>query len=723
MATLVLTAVGSAIGGPLGSAIGAFVGQQIDRALIGNGPRREGPRLKELEVQTSSYGTAIPAIYGSMRVAGTVIWASDLIEKRSVAGGSKSQPGTATYSYSVNLAVAFSSKPIARVGRIWADGNLLQGAAGDLKFDTKLRIYDGQNDQPLDPLLASSEAPGLAPAHRGLAYAVFEGLQLAEFGNRIPSLTFEVLERESAVPVHEIFNDISGNVISGTTSELIGGYAVQGRDALASIAPLAEIFPLVLRPMDDGLEVVGWFNRPTPIPLGPAVIGLNGKSIEQPAMIRNAKSDEGASISLRYFERERDYQAGLQRYGAGPIGRFETQFELPACLDTGQAQRLAALNWRQQNRSKLKSVTTVPFQAIPLTSAANIASPPNKITEIEYFRGCVRVSSLGWVSSDSTPSANGDPGRDVSAPDLTVGETLLHLIDLPVVSEPLPTQPLIGVIAAGTGQGWRKAALAFHDGSALRELGRTAPPGVIGWLQDPISTHEAHFIDHSNSFRVRVHHDAMDLPPGYGDPLHPDAPLVHIAGEFIKYGDCTQTGPLEFRLSNLVRGCFGSETLAKPVGASLCVLNKESIAQFGNLGLTFERSALFEAHGIGDASPVLAALSAVGRAIQPLPPCHLSVKFDQVQGISINWIRRSRLDTGWRDYADLPFDETESFFEVKLERGQQILAIYEAGAEWLEIPEAVVTAWGLSAGDSVNVSVRQRGANALSAPTSRLLVL
>ena len=97
MATLILTAVGSAVGGPLGSAIGAFVGQQIDRALIGNGPRREGPRLKELEVQTSSYGSAIPAVYGSMRVAGTVFWASDLIEQRSVSGGSKSQPGTATY--------------------------------------------------------------------------------------------------------------------------------------------------------------------------------------------------------------------------------------------------------------------------------------------------------------------------------------------------------------------------------------------------------------------------------------------------------------------------------------------------------------------------------------------------------------------------------------------------------------------------------------------------
>ena len=83
MATLVLTAVGSAIGGPIGGAIGAALGQKIDGALFAPAAR-EGSRLKELAVQTSSYGTQIPAIFGAMRVAGTVIWATDLIE---LAGG------------------------------------------------------------------------------------------------------------------------------------------------------------------------------------------------------------------------------------------------------------------------------------------------------------------------------------------------------------------------------------------------------------------------------------------------------------------------------------------------------------------------------------------------------------------------------------------------------------------------------------------------------------
>ena len=91
MATIVFSAIGTVLGGPLGGALGALVGQQLDRAVMGS-PRREGPRLKELAVQSSSYGTAIPRLFGRMRVAGTVIWSTDLTEQRTRQGGGKGRP-------------------------------------------------------------------------------------------------------------------------------------------------------------------------------------------------------------------------------------------------------------------------------------------------------------------------------------------------------------------------------------------------------------------------------------------------------------------------------------------------------------------------------------------------------------------------------------------------------------------------------------------------------
>src|SRR6185436_12632447 len=109
MATLVLTAVGSAIGGPIGGAIGSIAGQIIDREVLFAPKPVHGARLADLAVQISSYGAAIPRIFGTMRVAGTVIWSTDLVERRSSSGG-KGRPKTVSYTYSASFAVALSAR-------------------------------------------------------------------------------------------------------------------------------------------------------------------------------------------------------------------------------------------------------------------------------------------------------------------------------------------------------------------------------------------------------------------------------------------------------------------------------------------------------------------------------------------------------------------------------------------------------------------------------------
>ncbi|MAC58311.1 MAG: hypothetical protein CMH85_08540, partial [Novosphingobium sp.] len=79
MATIVFNAVGSYLGGPIGGAIGSLIGRQVDTALFGSSSR-QGPRLAELAVSTSSYGQILPRHFGRMRVAGSILWATDLVE-------------------------------------------------------------------------------------------------------------------------------------------------------------------------------------------------------------------------------------------------------------------------------------------------------------------------------------------------------------------------------------------------------------------------------------------------------------------------------------------------------------------------------------------------------------------------------------------------------------------------------------------------------------------
>jgi len=100
--------------------------------------------------------------------------------------------------------VALASRPIQGIGRIWADGNLLRGAAGDLKAQGQLRIYTGEYDQPADPYIKQVEGEALCPAFRGLAYAMFQDLDLGDFYNRVPTLTFEVFADDGTLSVQSI---------------------------------------------------------------------------------------------------------------------------------------------------------------------------------------------------------------------------------------------------------------------------------------------------------------------------------------------------------------------------------------------------------------------------------------------------------------------------------------------------------------------------------------
>jgi hypothetical protein len=313
----------------VGGAIGAIAGQQIDSALFA--PKaRQGPRLGELAVQTSSYGSPIPKIFGTMRVAGTVIWSTDLIEDRTRSGGGKGQPKTVTYSYSASFAVALSGRPIRGVGRIWADGKLLRGAAGDFKSGTGFRLYLGSEDQAVDPRIASVEGAGKAPAHRGIAYAMFEDFQLADYGNRIPSLTFEAIADAGAVAIGAIAEELSDETLS--EAELRNLEAMpRAATACAARSRRWRCGAAVAWPREREVAAEGgWGNCHA----GEAGMkrGLRGLPVPAGgARFRGARQRTfPAEVSIAYHDIERDYQTGLQRAARGGPAIKSDRRALPA---------------------------------------------------------------------------------------------------------------------------------------------------------------------------------------------------------------------------------------------------------------------------------------------------------------------------------------------------------------------------------------------------------
>lgn len=209
MAQLVISAAGAVIGfyigGPAGAQVGWVAGSLIGAAVAPSSIY--GPRLSDTKVQISSYAAAVPIPYGGVRLAGNVIWSTDLVEHESSGGGKGGQKVT-SFSYTVSMASLVCDGPIGGIRKIWADAKLVYDISEDADEATQvasaafadyMTVYLGSEAQLPDATIEASEGVGNVEAYRGSAYVVFTDLPLGNYGNRIPSFSFEVTTEPSDV--------------------------------------------------------------------------------------------------------------------------------------------------------------------------------------------------------------------------------------------------------------------------------------------------------------------------------------------------------------------------------------------------------------------------------------------------------------------------------------------------------------------------------------------
>ncbi len=215
---MLLPLAGAAVGGLIapgaigflgltGASAGWLAGSFIS-SMLAPTQKVQGPRLSDLQVISSQYGSPIPYVFGHPRISGQVVWGS---VKREIAtttrAGGKGGPKVeaTNFTYEVDLLIMFSANVLAGVRRIWSNGKLVwtasansdfQSIAASSDFATAVRFHSGADDQLPDPTYEAAVGVGNAPAYRGRSTLMLQGLQLGQSG-QIPNLTIEVMEAAS----------------------------------------------------------------------------------------------------------------------------------------------------------------------------------------------------------------------------------------------------------------------------------------------------------------------------------------------------------------------------------------------------------------------------------------------------------------------------------------------------------------------------------------------
>jgi hypothetical protein len=704
LATLVFSTVGTILGGPLGGAIGALVGQSFDQQMLS--PPSRGPRLGDLAVQTSSYGTQVPRIYGAMRVAGSVVWATDLVESQQTSGA-KGQPDV-VYSYSVSLAVALSSRPAEAIGRIWADGKLLRGAEGDFKVPTTFRFCDGSDDQAIDPLIASIEGIARTPAYRGLALAIFENLELAEYGNRIPFLTFEVIADPSAPTVSEVLADASAGGIEADAADTIAGYAAYGRSIGAAIEPLVDCF--AVRLFDDGATVRAPLGG-LPVAVADAELGNSADAAKASRIERERLPARSVPTALRlsYYDPERDYQAGEARAVAGEEAGSEVQQQLPAVLSATDAkslvQQMIARQWAERDRLTLR-LPPARIALEPGTEVELAQTPDRWIVDKCTVEGFVTLVELR-PAFDAIATLVAEAGRILAPSDVVEEGVTVALLDAAAVPGMASDSMTVLLAGSSSSAGWRARTVAISGAGQELAVQTARRKSLLGRALTMLGDGAPYLVDETNILDVALIDSDQWLTSCTDDALADGANLAVLGNELLQFGQAIPLGEGRFRLSRLLRGRGGTEWAIgeHSVAETFCLIEADSLQAIalppwvaGASVTTTDRT------GTGATEQI------AGNALKPLAPVGLTAV---LQGdLALSWTRRSRAGWGWLDQVDVPLGESREQYRVSVAGPAGTI---EIGCETPSLVIGTATLSSLGTG-TATIDVRQLGDWAASPP-------
>lgn len=749
MASLALGFIGTAVGGPIGGFIGSAIGGLIDNQLFPQ--KQQGPRLSDLSVQVSTYGMMIPKLYGpENRITGNVIYSSGLIEtSHKDKSGGKGGPAvqTTSYTYSVNIAVALADaqrKPLSRIRKVWANSKCIFSdgeGSGSTAPDpiqagvwAQLVFHDGAFDQMPDALLEGAIGIADTPAYRGTCYVVIWGLQLADYGNRIPNLEF-LVEADSEIGVGEILLDITNsagidpNTISSSGIEgLVRGYFIATQSSgTAALQPLALAYDF------DAAQVSGALRF---LARGSGIKGLvpnrflagHAGGDDRPELIhwtRDAETAMPQQATLSYSDPERDYQVSAQiaRRVAG-TAQNNLSSEIPIVVDESTAAQLTdRMLWEAWNSRDTATfagddrlIDLIPGKVYLFTTPAGLE--PLRITMKQRGANGVIAYTVARDRAEVYQSTRRGINAP-SAPNVVVPPepTTLMLLDAPILQD-ADDDTGFYFLVDGQGAGWRGADVmrSSDAGATYDEIQPAGRQSTLGTAEH-LAAGVVDVLDNVNTLRV-----VMDDPTDTLESVDMAAlltganacwlgPIDGSPGEVLQFKNADLVAPGVYELTGLLRGRVGTEWAVgdHSTGDRFALLAVGAIYRpdFGpgdwNKIKPYKAVSLLTL--VVDA--MAQDFTNTGEGKRCLSPVHIVGVLDPTTGdSSVTWLRRSRLREPGLGGGPLPLGESVEAYEIDVIVSGAVVRTLTSSTPSIDYTAAMRIA-DAGSGDSVQIAVYQ----------------
>lgn len=761
--------------------------------LLSRVAAQDGPRLDNLAAAGGEYGVAMPRAYGEVvRLTGIFIAQADIKETEHTVGSTALNVGVGAvtgalegfmlggpvgaviggvvggllgaaipkqhyYTYSDTFALLLCDRtgvdPIEGISKIVANsktlfagteavvsetldanGKLVMRKYGQNRYFKSLTVYGGSTSQGVDPVLASELAED--GAYPFSAYIVIEKLQLAQFGNSVPTLEAltKVATGQSIADTVELIaaaagidpeRNLSSSALTGFTNL---GYAVTSdTNCWDAVKPLLPGFAF------DAAEVAGQvrfyrreqFMRAT-ISLDDMGAYAGGDSApDKFTFKRDPDLALPKETSLTFIDPDRDYTANTatSRRSEGDA-KSNITISVPLVMTADQGASAAALiHWDAWlGRTQLAFALMDNWNPVPGVAygipVGNDVLPyriqrttrgANGVTEVEA------VSDEEVTYTAAITGSSGTPPADDESTDMP--DTRVVLLDTPIYSDAHDDYGYYVAVGAGASY-WDRGRVDTSGNGGVNWLTilDTTLSAVIGDVTGTLAAGTTDGLDDTldtdTVLTVVLLHDAMELASTTDADLDAWANFAFVGkdglGEYLQFKTATKVAARTWELTDLRRGRKGTDwaIATHTSGEEFVLIGGNGVfravysdtAKWG-VDYLFRGVTLHQDEVDAD----VLHFANTGEGKRPYSPVNVLGSWDGSNNLTISWTPRSRLNAGGLGVDDLDNYEVE----ITSGAGRTITA---TGTHSAAYSAANQTTDGITPGDSISGRVRELSA-------------